>query len=126
MVMSSKVDPMNVTPMHGFVLVEYDPVPEETEGGLVMVPEFRERRRLRIATVKKLGYNLVTKKGAVVPHGVKVGDRVVTDRIYGSVVDEDNRDIRLLSEDQIIAVIEGDESGLDIINTVDNSLFIQR
>jgi co-chaperonin GroES (HSP10) len=85
------LDMNKVRVLHGHVLVRFPPIPPEItlSNGLVVPREVAiQGKYWRIATVVSLGPGIVTKSGAVIPHELEAGDKVLVDKIFGDVVVE--------------------------------------
>lgn len=75
---------------HDNVIIELEPLPTETKGGIVL-PQSREaeRRGHRMARVVASGPGYYTRLGAFVPNETKPGDRVIVDALAGQNYDFD-------------------------------------
>jgi co-chaperonin GroES (HSP10) len=86
-----ELDMSKVKVLHGHVLVRFPPIPRELtlSNGLV-VPQgiALEGKFWRIVTVVAIGEGYRTKKNVMVPHDIKVGDKLLVDKIFGDVVVE--------------------------------------
>jgi co-chaperonin GroES (HSP10) len=101
-------------PLHGFVQIEDIPLPTETKTAAGILIPVQKEARLRFGRVVALGQGL-TKKNVPVVHDVKVGDLVAFDCYMGNQFNDKSyhqdgasRSWRVVSEDQIFGVIEGE------------------
>lgn len=82
---------MHLQPLHDNVLIEFDPAPGETEGGIIL-PDAESRPEPGIATVLAVGPGAEVadpntgKLRVLPPPAVNVGDRVIALRYCGMVV----------------------------------------
>jgi len=86
-----QIDMSRVKVLHGHILVRFPPIPYELtlSNGLVVPQKIALVGKFwRVVTVVSLGDGFYTKKGAFVPHEIKVGDKLLVDHIYGDVVVE--------------------------------------
>lgn len=98
---------MNIIPKRDKILVRADKRRDMTEGG-IHLPEDSEAERDAVAygTVLAVGPGARLYNGEIVAPDVKVGERVCFLKYSGSRVDERDKTILLMTEDDIIARIE--------------------
>lgn len=116
-------------PYQDNVLIELEPLPTMTAGGLHLPQQSRAGARgSRFARVKASGPGHYRQRNAgcrgtqdsvFVPNETKAGDRVLVDALAGQAWDGDNQrprhnvggdfgDTRVVREDEILAIIESD------------------
>lgn len=89
------------------LLDEYQP------DGLIWQPEWRQEdgsgyRRQVIGTVVKVGLEPRTEKGgALIPHEIQEGDRVLVSPYQGVEMKWDGKPALMLRETEVLAVLEG-------------------
>ena len=95
---------MKIKPLGDRVLVE--PIEEEEvrEGGIIIPDTAREKPTEAI--VRALGTGKTDDEGKKVPFEVKVGDRVLISKYGGTEVKVDNKEYKILSTEDILAIIE--------------------
>lgn len=102
-------------PLHGYVLIKFVEFKNHVEHNGIIIPNtiMVELSRWRVAEVMALGDGIPTKNGGLVPHQLKVGDKILIDRVFGNVVTNDKHLVeaayRVVSHDQIEGVLEGDD-----------------
>ena len=95
---------MNLKPLGDRVLVE--PVEEkETKKGGIIIPDTAKEKPTE-GIVRALGTGKTDENGKKLPFEVKVGDRVLVSKYGGTEVKLDGKEYKLLSTDDILAVIE--------------------
>ena len=95
---------MKIKPSGDRVLVE--PIEEEEvrEGGIIIPDTAREKPTEAI--VRALGTGKTDDEGKKVPFEVKVGDRVLISKYGGTEVKVDDKEYKILSTEDILAIIE--------------------
>ena len=95
---------MKIKPLGDRVLVE--PIEEEEvrEGGIIIPDTAREKPTEAI--VRALGTGKTDDEGKKVPFEVKVGDRVLISKYGGTEVKVDDKEYKILSSEDILAIIE--------------------
>ncbi len=95
---------MKIKPLGDRVLVE--PIEEEEvrEGGIIIPDTAREKPTEAI--VRALGTGKTDDEGKKVPFEVKVGDRVLISKYGGTEVKVDDKEYKILSTEDILAIIE--------------------
>jgi co-chaperonin GroES (HSP10) len=66
---------MKLRPLSDRILLQLDPLPEETKGGIILVSD-NSVSNVRTGTVLRVGPGLVNKYGYRIPVGVEPGERV--------------------------------------------------
>jgi chaperonin GroES len=95
---------IKLKPLGARVLVE--PVTEEEvkRGGIIIPDSAKEKPTAAI--VRAVGPGELDEKGNRVPLEVKEGDRVLISKYGGTDVKIDNKEFKVLSKDDILAVVE--------------------
>ncbi len=91
-------------PIGDKIVVERSEAEETTKGGIVLPDTAKEKPRK--GTVMAVGAGRLLKDGRRVEPSVKPGDRVIFASYGGSEVRHENKDYLILSEDEVLAVIE--------------------
>jgi len=115
------IDMERVRPVNGFVILRFPPIPDHVKlpSGLFAPHDTLDPvkwRAAQVVAVDPRGFR--SRDRTFVPHVVNVGDWVVIEAIFGDRVVEGSvvrSGYRVVSEDQITAVIEGDDVGDDYI-----------
>ena len=95
---------IKLKPLGARVLVE--PVAEqETKRGGIIIPDSAKEKPTE-AIVRAVGPGEVDEKGNRIPLEVKTGDRVLISKYGGTEVKIDNKEYKVLSKDDILAVVE--------------------
>ena len=95
---------IKLKPLGARVLVE--PVAEqETKRGGIIIPD-SAREKPTEAIVRAVGPGEIDDKGNRVPLEVREGDRVLISKYGGTEVKIDNKEYKVLSKDDILAVVE--------------------
>lgn len=92
-----------IQPLGDRVLVETVETAEQIKGGIVIPDTAKEKPQE--AKVISLGTGKVDDKGNRVPFDVKVGDVVLTSKYGGTEVKYDDKEYKILSSSDILAVI---------------------
>jgi chaperonin GroES len=95
---------MNLRPLSDKVIVTVSPKEEVTASGLVL-PDSSAKERPEQGTVVAIGPGRI-EDGKVMPMTVKVGDKVVFKKYSPDEVKVDGKEYLVLSESDLIAVIE--------------------
>ncbi len=96
---------MNIRPLHDRVLVRRQEEETKTAGGIVLPGSAAEKPSR--GEVVAAGKGKVNEKGELRPIDVKVGDKVIFGQYAGSTVKVDGEELLIMSENEILAVIEG-------------------
>ena len=94
---------INIQPLGERVLVEQKQEAEQIKGGIV-IPDSAKEKPLE-AVVVALGTGKLDDKGNKIPFDVKVGDVVLTSKYGGTEVKYDDKEYKILSSGDILAVI---------------------
>ncbi len=96
---------MNLRPLSDKVIVTASTKEEKTASGLVL-PDTASKERPEQGTVIAVGPGRFDEDGERMPMSVKVGDKVMFKKYSPDEVKVDGKDYLVLSESDIIAVIE--------------------
>ncbi|KAA0206999.1 co-chaperone GroES [Candidatus Uhrbacteria bacterium] len=96
---------MNLRPLSDKVIVTSSTKEETTASGLVL-PDTASKERPEQGTVVAVGPGRVDDSGKIIPMSVKVGDKVVFKKYSPDEVKVEDKEYLVLSESDIIAVIE--------------------
>jgi chaperonin GroES len=95
---------LKLKPLGARVLVE--PVAEkEVKRGGIIIPDTAKEKPTE-AIVRAVGPGEIDEKGNRVPLEVKEGDRVLISKYGGTEIKLDNKEYKVLSKDDILAVVE--------------------
>ena len=94
---------INIQPLGDRVLFEQKQEAEQIKGGIV-IPDSAKEKPLE-AVVVALGTGKLDDKGNKIPFDVKVGDIVLTSKYGGTEVKYDDKEYKILSASDILAVI---------------------
>ena len=95
---------MKLNPLSNRVVIKFIDAEEKTQGGIFLTAAAQEKPQ--IAEVIAIGPGKVTDNGALAPRTVKVGDKVIASKYAGTTVKLDGTEYTLLSEDDILAIVE--------------------
>jgi chaperonin GroES len=95
---------INVRPLGDRILVEPAEEKEVKKGGIIIPDSAKEKPTEGI--VVALGTGKTDDNGKKIPFEVKKGDRVLVSKYGGTEIKLDNKDYKILSADDILAVIE--------------------
>ncbi|WP_339344517.1 co-chaperone GroES [uncultured Alcanivorax sp.] len=96
---------MSIRPLHDRVLVRREEEETKTAGGIVLPGSAAEKpSRGEIIAV---GNGKITENGDVRPLDVKAGDKVIFGQYAGSTVKVEGEELLIMSEAEILAVVEG-------------------
>jgi chaperonin GroES len=95
---------INVKPLGDRVLVEPVEEKEVKKGGIIIPDSAKEKPTEGI--VIALGTGKTDDSGKKVPFEVKKGDRVLVTKYGGTEIKLDGKDYKILSSDDILAVVE--------------------
>ncbi|MDF1821559.1 MAG: co-chaperone GroES [Alcanivoracaceae bacterium] len=96
---------MSIRPLHDRVLVRREEEETKTAGGIVLPGSAAEKPSR--GEVIAAGNGKIQENGDVRPLDVKVGDKVIFGQYAGNTVKVDGEDLLIMSEGEILAVIEG-------------------
>ena len=95
---------MKIRPLGDRVLIEALEVEEENKGGIVIPDSAKEKPQE--AVVIAVGPGKLDDNGKLVKPEVKVGDHVLTSKYGGTEVKMDDKQYKILSSSDILAVVE--------------------
>src|SRR5688572_13446667 len=95
---------LNVRPLGDRVLVEPAEEKETKKGGIIIPDTAKEKPTEGV--IVALGTGKVDDKGKKIPFEVKKGDRVLVTKYGGTEIKLDGKEYKILSADDILAVIE--------------------
>jgi chaperonin GroES len=94
---------LNLKPLGDRILVE--PVEEkETKKGGIIIPD-TAKEKPQEGIVRALGTGKLDDNGKKIPFEVKIGDRVLVSKYGGTEIKLDNKEYKILSSDDILAVL---------------------
>ena len=96
---------MNIRPLQDRVLIERVAEEEKTAGGII-IPDTAKEKPIE-GKVVAAGTGRVDKSGNLRPLDVKKGDRVLFGKYSGTEVQLQGKDVLIMREEDILAVIEG-------------------
>ena len=96
---------MKIRPLHDRVLVRREEEETKTAGGIVLPGSAAEKPSR--GEVIAAGNGKIQENGDVRPLDVKVGDKVIFGQYSGNTVKIDGEELLIMSEAEILAVIEG-------------------
>ena len=97
---------MALRPLHNRIVVERSEVSEQKSVGGIIIPD-SAKEKPQEATVIAVGPGKLDKDGNRQPLDVQVGDRILIGKYAGSDIKLDNKEYVILTEDEVLAVIEG-------------------
>ena len=95
---------MKLNPLSNRVVIKFVEAEEKTSGGIFLTAAAQEKPQ--IAEVIAIGPGKVTDNGALAPMTVKVGDKVIASKYAGTSVKLEGAEYTILSEDDILAVVD--------------------
>jgi len=96
--------PIKLRPLGARILVE--PVAEqETKKGGIIIPDSAKEKPTE-AIVRAVGPGELDDQGKRIPLEVKVGDRVLISKWGGTDVKIDNKELKVLGRDDLLAIVE--------------------
>jgi chaperonin GroES len=94
---------MNVRPLHDRLLVSRIEEKETAKGGIIIPDTAREKPQE--GEVLAIGNGKILENGTKLALEVKVGDRVLFGKYTGTEVKIDGKDVLILREDEVLAVL---------------------
>lgn len=94
-----------VRPLHDKILVKRDEAQSKTESGIFLPETSKDRPKTGVIEAVGTGA-LNTDTGERIPLSVKKGDRVIFSSYAGTEIKIDNTEFLMMSEDDILAVID--------------------
>ena len=95
---------MSIRPLHDRVLVRREEEETKTAGGIVLPGSAAEKPSR--GEVIAVGNGKITENGDVRPLDVKAGDTVIFGQYSGSTVKVEGEELLIMSEAEILAVVE--------------------
>ena len=103
--MAKKEAKSKIRPLRDKVVVKrIEEEEEKTPGGIIIPDTAKEKPQM--GEVVAVGKGKVLQDGKVIPLEVKVGDKVLFAKYAGTEVKIDGEEYLIMSEDEILAVIE--------------------
>lgn len=96
---------MNIRPLHDRVVLRRLEEERTTAGGIV-IPDTAAEKPVR-GEVVAVGKGKILENGEVRALDVKVGDKVLFGKYSGTEIKVDGKELLVMREDEIVAVIEG-------------------
>ena len=96
---------MKFRPLHDRIVVRRVDAEEKTAGGII-IPDTAKEKPLQ-AKVIAVGNGKVLEDGKVRPLDIKAGDKILIGKYTGSEMKLDGQDHIIVSEDDVLAVLEG-------------------
>jgi chaperonin GroES len=96
---------MKIRPLHDRILLKRVEEEEKTKGGII-IPESAKETPAE-GVIVAVGPGKKDDQGKVIPMGVKVGDHVIFRKYAGDDIKLEGEEHIILSEEDIIGVIEG-------------------
>ena len=96
---------MSIRPLHDRVLVRREEEETKTAGGIVLPGSAAEKPSR--GEVIAVGNGKIAENGDVRPLDVKAGDKVIFGQYAGNTVKVEGEELLIMSESEILAVIEG-------------------
>ncbi len=93
----------SIKPLGDRVLLELSDNTEEMKGGILIPDSAKEKPQEYV--VVALGTGKLDDKGNKIPFDVKAGDRVLTSRYGGTEVKVGDKEYKIVSQDDILAVV---------------------
>src|SRR5690606_23291119 len=94
----------NVRPLNDKVLIERAKADEKTKGGIILPDSSKEKPKE--GKIVAIGQGRINDQGERLPFQVKKNDRVLFKSYAGTDVKIDGKDYILMSEEEILAVVE--------------------
>lgn len=106
---------MNLKPLYEKIVVKLDDKQEtESDAGIIIQTDFSTNKHTVLkAKVVAVGDGRLLQDGTVIPLKVKVGDIVLFSKIQGESYNDGNDDYTILSESNILAIIEKESKCYD-------------
>lgn len=100
---------MSIRPLYDKVLVVMTEMETKSPGGIIVPDQVKDKDRPQKGVVIEVGEGRLTPFGKVIKPKVKPGDTILFNR-YAGIPVEDIRDkkVVLMSEEQVLAIIEKD------------------
>lgn len=98
-----------MTPLYDKVMIETAPHKDQSAGG-IYIPETAQHTESNIGTVVAVGRGKRLRNGEFAPPCVAVGDRVLFGKYAGTDVTYQEKEYRLIREEDLLAVLTEDEA----------------
>ncbi len=95
---------MKITPLNDKIVVERLEADEKTVGGIILPDSAKEKPKQ--GKVLALGEGKALENGTRAPFQVKVGDRVLFTSYAGSEVTLDGKEYLIMTEDDLLAIVD--------------------
>ncbi|QEL14509.1 co-chaperone GroES [Limnoglobus roseus] len=95
---------MAITPLNEKIVVERMQAEDKTAGGIILPDNAKEKPKQ--GKILSLGEGKVLENGKRAPFQVKVGDKVLFTSYAGNEVTVDGKELLVMSEDDILAVVD--------------------
>lgn len=95
---------MNIRPLADRVVIKLVEAEEKTESGIILTAKAQEKPQ--VAEVVAVGPGKKNDDGVVIPVSLKVGDKVIAAKYAGTEVKLEGTEYTILSENDILAVID--------------------
>ena len=94
---------MTLKPLQNRVVIKFVEAEEKTKTGIILTASAQEKPQ--IAEIIAVGAGKI-EDGKLIPMSVKVGDKVIASKYAGTSVKMDGVEYVVLSEDDILAIVE--------------------
>jgi len=94
---------MTLKPLSNRAVIKFVEAEEKTQSGIFLTASAQEKPQ--VAEIVAIGPGKV-EDGKLIPMTVKVGDKVIASKYAGNVVKLDGVEYTILTEDDILAIIE--------------------
>ncbi len=95
---------MTLKPLSNRVVIKFVEAEEKTKTGIILTASAQEKPQ--VAEVVAVGPGKKGDDGALTPMEVKVGEKVIASKYAGTSVKFDGVEYTILSEDDILAIVE--------------------
>jgi chaperonin GroES len=94
-----------IRPLHDKILVRRDEAETKTESGIYLPEKSKDKPKTGIVEAVGTG-TINTETGALIPLTVKKGDRIIFSSYAGSEVKLGDKELLVMSEDEVLAIID--------------------
>lgn len=94
---------MTLKPLSNRAVIKFSEAEEKTQSGIFLTASAQEKPQ--VAEIVAIGPGKI-EDGKLVPMTVKVGDKVIASKYAGTVVKLDGVEYTVLTEDDILAIVE--------------------
>ncbi|MGZ3519184.1 MAG: co-chaperone GroES [Vulcanimicrobiaceae bacterium] len=101
---------MNLKPLGDRVVIEHVEQQDKTVGGVFLPDTAKEKPQEGV--IRAIGVGRTLDNGTILPMSVKVGDRVIYSKYSGSEVKVDGNEYLIVSEKDVLAIVEGVPAGV--------------